>query len=92
MVLDTLGMYERLRDSGHFEDDQAHALAEATGKAFTDPNVDPEALRQRFCDAGFPEEQSASLASFFADLAADLPEYWKMSPPKLRRISGELLP
>lgn len=80
MVLDTLGMYERLRDSGHFEDDQARAVAEATGRVLTDPNVDPEALRQRFCDAGFPEDQSAGMAKVFAEIAAEWHEYWKRSP------------
>ena len=77
MVLDTLGIYERLRDSGHFEDDQARAIAEAIGRAFADPNVDPEALRQRFCEAGFPEQLSENLGKFFADLAAEWPEYRK---------------
>ena len=77
MVLDNLGMYRRLRESGHFEDDQALALAEATGWALTDPNVDPEMLRQRFSAAGFPEEQSDALASLFADLAVEWPEHLK---------------
>ena len=77
MVLDTLGMYERLRDSGHFEDDQARALAEATGRALTDPNVDSEALRQRFCDAGFPEDQAAGIAKVFAEIAIEWNEYRK---------------
>ena len=77
MVLDTLGMYRRLRESGHFEDDQALALAEATERSLTDPNVDPEALRQLFGAVGFSEEQSATLARLFADLAVEWPEHLK---------------
>ena len=69
MIIHTSRMYHRLRDANvGLTDDQAWALASATGQVFHYPDADQEEIRQMFCDVGFTNELAAALASVFIDV------------------------
>lgn len=66
-MLDTLGIYLRLRDAEGVPEPQARAVAEQIGRACDDPNFDPAEMRQRFCEAGFTAKVAAALTDILGE-------------------------
>ena len=71
MMIDTLGIYRRLRDNAGMPEPQARAVAEQIGRAWAEPDFDPAQMRQQFCEAGFTAEQAAVLTDILGEASIE---------------------